>query len=446
MHQDVVIVGAGIAGCVLARLLAADGWRVTVIGESRPPSWEGLSPRAQDGLHRVGCTAAAALCASPSPRRGIWNGRPAAANREFLFSRADLDAALRADARASGARMVEGRVFASERTPTGWRVDVQGHPPVTADFLVEARGRAALAHGSQRWVGARTVALARHFAFDAPQASASGVGAFADGWAWFAIFGGTRLVVQLVTDAAQAGDHERLLDAAARDIPPLAELLAHARPVDRMSARDATPRMADGLVEERYLRVGDAAYAPDPLSGQGIYESVGGAMTAYRHIGTVLTRPDHAQASARFVWERAVERFSRLTHAGRDFYRAERRWSDRPFWRRRAEQDLSALPELATATAASVRDRPVAALRTIEPRPVVISAQHPRGVWSIADVPVAALLAEVAAGGTASMADLCRRFRADERRIGLALAWLRSQGALPVTANVKLPPLAAHGI
>ncbi|HLO78639.1 MAG TPA: FAD-dependent oxidoreductase, partial [Magnetospirillum sp.] len=353
MNQDVVIVGAGIAGCVLARQLAADGWRVALVGRPRAASWEGLSPRAYEGFHRVGCRHAAALCATPSPRRGIWNGQPSAANSEFLFFRPDLDAALRADAADAGAQVIEATVTALERTGHGWTAHVPGQPPITATFAVEARGRSALPHAPTGWTGPRTVALARQFAMAAPIPHASGIGSFANGWAWFATFGQSRLVVQLVVDSvvgAAVSHYSRLLSDAVRDVPPLAALLDGATPVDGVSARDATPRLAGEMTGPGFLRLGDAAYAPDPLSGQGIYEAVGGAMTAYRHVTTALTRPTESDVSARFVRERVTERFARLAAVGREFYRGETRWPDRPFWRNRAELDLSGLPSLPPVT------------------------------------------------------------------------------------------------
>lgn len=419
--HDILIAGGGVAGLVAARLLAADGWRVALVGQPRPAAWEGISPRVVEGFRRAGCTRAEAACATVVPRSGTWNGERHAANVECLVERPVLDAALWADARDAGAELIEGRIERLERDGDGWRLN-----DLTGRFLIEARGRKAPKAGPHRWSGPHTVALAQAFR-GPPAAAESGVTAMPDGWAWVAVLPDGRRLVQVFADAAAVPGREGLAAFHAERLataPDLLEWLGEARPAGEITARDATPVLAAEADAPASLRIGDAAFAIDPLSGHGTYEAIGGALIARPVIATLLDRPGDAVTALRFHRERVVDAFHRHALAGRAFYCQETRWSDRPFWRDRATWDPRTLPEPPPAPVrAEVVERPVIEGRHVVLRRVVVTPQHRRGILSIDDVPLAPLLDVLAAGG-----DPAAALGRTPAQVAKAEAWLARQG------------------
>ncbi|MGC2855816.1 NAD(P)/FAD-dependent oxidoreductase [Novispirillum sp. DQ9] len=430
VSPDLVILGGGIAGLVLARLQAAAGRRVRVIGRPRAPALEGLSPRVLEGLRRAGCAQAVAACTTAVPRVGQWNGRLSALNQEYIVERPVLDEALRADARAAGAEVVDARAPALDALPGG-------------ALVIEARGRQAPRPEAPRWTGPRTVALARIYDGGAGGSAESGVLAHADGWAWFAALPDGRRAVQVFLDAAEAPSRPEMEAAHARTIatvPDLAVWLGDAPPLGPVTAREATPLFigtgGDGTGGEddgAPLRLGDAAYAIDPLSGHGMYEAIGAALIAHPVVNTLLDRPDDAALARRFLDERARDAFHRHALVGRAFYAQEERWADRPFWRDRATWDEATLPAPPPPPPRPrVETRPVIMDGFVTERAVVATPQHPRGVYSIEDVPVAALLERLpGATGPEALAAALDRSPAQVVR---ALDWLGRQGLVSETA------------
>lgn len=418
-----VILGAGIAGLVLARLQAAAGRPVTVIGRPRAPAWEGLSPRVLEGLKRAGCDQAVAVCTTAVPRVGRWNGRLSALNQEFIVERPVLDAALRADARAAGAEVIEDTVPSDENAVAD------------AALVIEARGRQAPRAGAVGWSGPRTVALARLYAGDGGAAE-SGVMSFDDGWAWFAALPDGRRAVQIFADAAEAPNRQQMgafHGRAVAAIPDLADWLGAAEPLGPVTAREATPLFVGTELDGR-LRLGDAAYAIDPLSGHGMYEAIGAALLAHPAVSTILDRPQDAALARRFLDERAREAFHRHALVGRAFYEQETERADRPFWQARAGWDPAGLPPVPYAPARPVVEvRPMIADGFVVERPVVATPQHPRGVYSIEDVPVVPLLAPDAL--SASPEDLAARFGKTPAAVRRALDWLGRLGLRSAPAD-----------
>jgi flavin-dependent dehydrogenase len=81
-----------------------------------------------------------------------------------------------------------------------------------------------------------------------------------------------------------------------------------------------------------WLAVGDAAVAYDPLSSYGVTAALGTGLHAADAIqgliaGRLQTMTDYSQ-----LQERA---FSAIWAQQTDLYAAERRWTDKRFWRRR---------------------------------------------------------------------------------------------------------------
>ena len=342
MQETIIILGAGPAGGAVALGLIRLGYEVIVVGQPRPfDAVEGISERVVEGLKGAGFKRALEAIRAPSARNATWNGASNSANTERLINRRDLDAGIWQDLLDAGVSCINARVTKVKHSETGVEVTVQhqddGAPEtLQGDFLVEARGRAAPSAGLKRFRGAETVSLLQYW--QGPPATAqSAAVSFEGGWAWFAMTEQGKRYLQLTFDVATANlppkaelGHfctERLLQ-----IPQAEPFMADAKPVGEPHARTSTPILCEEAVGERRIRVGDAAMAVDPLSGNGIFQAMSSALQAPAVINTILKSPQNAELAKQFHQSRVTALFYRFARIGRDFYRMEEQWQDRPFW------------------------------------------------------------------------------------------------------------------
>ncbi len=436
---DVVVLGGGIAGAVAGRQLARAGRRVALVTTQRTTSvLEGMSPRTEDGLRFAGCEHALAAAGPWVDRFSHWNGEARQANGETLVDRKSLDAGLIDDAREAGVDVRFGRVDAVSRSPDGWHVVTPDadETDVGAGFLIEARGRQAPARGNRQH-GPASTALVRRWQLLEGHAPISAVASFAQGWGWFAHPGGPEADLQVVVAGRELPPREKL-DAFYMDrvgeIAPAAEWLRGAMPEGPTTARNANVYLCDDVVGVRSIRVGDAAHALDPLSGHGQFQAISTALNAIAVVNTLIDRPESGDLARRFYEDRVVQAFLTQARVGRDFYRLEQRWSDGPFWSERARwpDDLPAHPK-PDAAAPEIARRPVVENGYVVEREVVVTADHPRGVWQIDGVPLVRLmhyLDQQWRPGADLSAEAAEHLSCEPKQVETALAWLGHRGLL----------------
>ncbi|MDH0646925.1 tryptophan 7-halogenase [Pseudomonas sp. GD03858] len=399
----ILVLGAGPAGAATALGLRRMGYPVSVVSDWRRfAAVEGVSQRVLEGLRHAGLGAALAQATTPATRQVQWNGQQLQLNQECLLDRQRFDQALREDLRRAGVELIEGRVREAWHGP-GHQVRLEDGRTVHGDFLVEARGRQApLAEGRLR--GPETVSLLNLWQ-SAPGAPASAVESLDDGWAWMARLGDGRCYWQVT------------LDAAAVDLPGKAGLPAYCAERRRGSAlvaqlfdeqalapaqvhaRSSTAILAGACAGADWLRVGDAAMAVDPLSGNGIFQSLSSALQAPMVINTLLQRPERAALAQRFHQARVEQLFLRFARIGRDFYAQEAQRGAQPFWaRRQGWPDTQALHAAADWQAVRVEHRPVLREGWVEEAEVVVTADQPLGVWHLQGVELAPVVRGLRAG------------------------------------------------
>jgi flavin-dependent dehydrogenase len=235
----------------------------------------------------------------------------------------------------------------------GWQVDAVTDGPIVrldAEFLVEAAGRAS---SLSRLPAARKTIYDRLVGVVATVEPSCGevwvdhrmlLEAAEDGWWYSAPIPGPRLVVAWMTDPdlrnKTAG---RLRDLWHHELDRVPHTRARVPPravarVGVIAANSYCRRAAHG----RWLAVGDAAAAYDPLSGQGIVQALkmgqeAAAAVVAAQTGATRALDDYADAVA--------EGFHQYLRLRREYYRAERRWPNSPFWnRRRVDPDLLTSP------------------------------------------------------------------------------------------------------
>lgn len=400
----ILVLGAGPAGAAAAIGLRRLGYSVAVISEWRRfAAVEGVSQRVLEGLRHAGLVHAMASAAPPAPRRVHWNGDAHGVNQECLVDRPVFDAALREDLRRAGVELIEARVRSVESSAAGHRLYLEPGGVQHADFLVEARGRQApLAAGRLR--GPETVSLL-NFWRQAPGVAASAVESLSDGWAWMARLADGRCYWQITLDVASAGlpPREQLPAYCAerrRHSALVAEIFGAAalQPAE-VHARSSTAILFHDCGGANWLRVGDAAMAVDPLSGNGIFQSLSSALQAPAVINTLLRHPERAELALGFHQRRVEHLFLRFARTGRDFYALEQRWAAHPFWHKRsAWPDSEPMHAAVDASQVRVERLPVIRDGLIEEAEVVVTADQPLGIWHLQGVALAPLVRAVQDG------------------------------------------------
>jgi menaquinone-9 beta-reductase len=313
---DVIVVGAGPAGCIAALTLAKAGARVALVdkaGAGRDKACGDLiGPRGVRLLNDLGLTVAGAprvgdmIVAGPSGRRVLL---PARAGRTYpghavIVPRARFDSDLRDAALSAGAVEVSSRVASVD----SGRVVLDGGEVLDADFVIGADGatsttartaglvdpaRVLWGFAVRGYIEADVTTPLIALWNDAPRRGFPGYG-----WLFPGPDGANiGLGIGLRHSRLEAHRAQQQLDAFRMHLIRIGLL----DPGRQLPARVLGGWLKMGLVgtrpaEGRVLLVGDAAGLVNPLQGEGIAQSLASGHAA---AGAVLTRPADAAAAYR---------------------------------------------------------------------------------------------------------------------------------------------------
>ena len=364
---DIVIAGAGPAGAATARRLAQAGCRVVLLERScfdGPRVGESLAPNVQPLLADLGVWQQF-VDLTPLPSygtRSVWGG-PLPAEHSHLqnpylhgwhvdrlaFDRMLAESAVRAGAQlrldTQLLRCVPGK-------HGGFNLSLSGGDELCAGFVIDATGRGStLARrlGAKSLTFDRLVGVAAQFEnSNAATKCYTLVETTADGWWYSAPAGSDRSVVMLMTDG------DLICSQGTKEMPLWSKALSRAGLTSTsiagckmkwgprvFSAVSHRLQRADGC-RRRWLAVGDAALAVDPISGSGVVRALRTAKAAAATVLASLAGDESAITSYEADRDRECTEYL-INRAG--YYGIERRWPNAPFWRRR----LNVLSSLASA-------------------------------------------------------------------------------------------------
>jgi flavin-dependent dehydrogenase len=358
---DVAVIGCGPAGSAVAASLAKRGRSVVAFERSRfdtPRIGETFGGELQPLLEAIDAWDSFVEM-SPVPFRSVLSawGSPELTERSsithpfgdgFHVDRARFDELLARASEAAGAsvRLGTGRCKV-ERTEHGFRVQPARGPATEARILIDASGHGAPAtiglRPDRRWIAwDRMVGLVGRLSVKAPSESDLLIEACEEGWWYSAPQPDGTLVVALMTDAdlstagPRAGLDTRWRAALGRTLHTAERTagLAIRSPVCVVRADtgcltpDPSPRI---------YTVGDAAFALDPLAGNGVARAIRSGIEAAETIDQVLSGKPSRQSPT-------VDRVSKALKRRARYYSIEDRWPDAPFWLRRRAADWAAAP------------------------------------------------------------------------------------------------------
>lgn len=411
--SHIIVLGAGIAGACVALGLKRLGYQVSICGQPRSfAAVEGISERTLQGLQHAGFHYALQDLPKPSPRQACWNGIRSAANTETLVDRQRFDQGILQDLQTADIPYYEGHIATvnhNNSTHTIQLQQVDSSYVLEADFLVEARGRKAPLSKQSRSYGINTLSILQYWQ-GKPLAAQSAVESFELGWAWMAALadGSRYLQVTVDTKHTHLPDKQHLAHFCQQQLETLdisPPFLANAQYSGHFHVRNSTPFLAKQVVGEHWIRVGDAAMAVDPLSGNGIFQALSSALQAPAVIHTLLKKKENTHLAQQFHQQRIEHLFQRFSRIGRDFYQQERQWQH-PFWQQRKQwpDNQTSHPSIQSGQV-TIETRPVLQDDFIEEQEVLITPNQPLGIWQVGGAAIVPLVRQLQNEGGLELKD-----------------------------------------
>jgi flavin-dependent dehydrogenase len=352
---DVVVCGAGPAGCSAAVILGDLGWSTVVVHGKTPTNWHPSESVSTEALGRVLRLFRTEFLPHTVPLHGVatdvaWgNGSlqntaqptPSSPVSAHL-NRTEFDHTLRHVARGHGARFLQGTHCHSLRRKRGWwHVHVQD-VHVRAKFLVLATGRNSGSFTqhlpAQKIVHDRLVALCANLPFDPPHPQGRLIiESQQSGYCYALETDSHHVTVCALTDT------DLLAQRSLTPIECWRSMLANSPEISaRFHLRDVTPetfsvRSARSsylapFAGSHWIAVGDAASSHDPIFGAGVDHAVATGI-AGAHAADALLRGD-AVAAERYTAS-LTQQYQTYLHKRRECYLDEPRWNNSLFWKRR---------------------------------------------------------------------------------------------------------------
>ena len=355
LETEICVIGGGPAGATAARRLALLGHDVCLVEREAFPRrhvGESLTPGILPLLDFLDLRSSVERAGFLRPHESMvrWDGatrrvttRPGEPG--FQVDRGRFDQLLLEAAVDAGARLLQPvSARPPERAPDGgWRVALhrqEALSAINARFLVDASGRRSVVRRGGQHDAVPTMALYAYWRGTGITDAATRVEAGADEWFWGApLPDGTFNAAVFVDPKRYAATGRRGLSEFYRSLLADSALLRDClggRLASDVVACDASSRHAHRPVGEGFVKAGEASFAVDPLSSQGVQTAMASALQASTVAHTMLTRPENADVAAAFYRDRQAENVERSRTTAARFYGEKAAHCPRPFWRKRA--------------------------------------------------------------------------------------------------------------
>jgi flavin-dependent dehydrogenase len=345
---DITIAGGGPAGSILALLAARAGYRILLVEKSRfdkPRFGETAPPELRRALAHVGLEhlAQVPFCRDAAEVLSVW-GSDEPMSRHHIFSpygaglhldRRAFDEVLALTALDAGADLRLGCSARFEAEPHGgYSVQLSTGEHVRSGAAILATGRAGGGLGlpyARSYLDSNVAVAACFFSPSGVFGSQTVIEAVSGGWFYLAALPDNQILAVLITLATLVPSSRRArlrwwLEALARTTL-VRKALNGCRLPETLKVANARASFARRGSGDRWLAIGDARIAPDPLSGQGILWAIEDAILTMDCLSS-MQWPDLAQ----YMRAKTIDELETYLNDRTRVYSSERRFRGDAFW------------------------------------------------------------------------------------------------------------------
>ncbi len=357
---DIVIIGGGIAGCIAAISLI-DSYQVTLVDKLLEPGeriGESLAPASQRILKQLDLLEGLENQLGTLYQKNVGMQSYWGSNQVHLvddlrnpdgcvrnLDRQAFETYLRKTAEARGVHCVWGaKLHSSAYENSRWQLQLRASDTalsdttISASFVIDASGRQshfARSLGIKRQAEDRLVACWATLP-NSRTNTMSTISASENGWWYSAVVPGDRRVVAFHTDADLVAKSELKTVASflelAKGNPVIWPLLSeHENAIAFKGTVAANSTKLEQVAGQQWVALGDAALSFDPLSSQGMYNAMAGAM----QLQDLLVRYGFTETLQKMHTEQTEHIWHHYLKHKSIFYQAETRWKGSAFWKRR---------------------------------------------------------------------------------------------------------------
>lgn len=374
--KSIIILGAGPSGVTCAIGLKKLGYDVTIISKKKPfDALEGFSERTLAGLKNAGCLNALRTISEKAARDATWNNERSDKNFEYIVERKLFDKALLLDAEENGIIVIEGvgKIVNISESKIKVKINDATDLLFEALFIVDARGRLSPRNAKKK--SKETISFLVKYK-NINSLSRTSLNTSIYGWVWRASFGKDNNYLQL-TSSPKVGENNFF------EIMNEDEKKIISKDI-KIIKRESTSYYSKLIIRDNYIKIGDAACAVDPLSGNGVFQALGTALISPYVIHTLLNAEESDKKAAKIFFKNRVnDIFYRFARMGREFYSLEKEfesdfWKDRSSW-----PDLKKYDNSQTKIKVKIEKKGILIAPFIKAHDVVITNDAPMGIWRI---------------------------------------------------------------
>lgn len=270
--------------------------------------------------------------------------RAAQTRHALIVDRTDFDASLKNHAARAGIQITEGeqaRVL-GQNEDGDWSLALTNGTysrTVQCRFLVDASGAGRVLAATHEHLTPPSLALSAQCAVSEPATSM--VEACEHHWLWAAGKGGSMTVTAFLDPAQVTIDKHDLLGHFRHYLEKSSLLPKTAEVMGTIHSCDATTRKSKHLVGDRYINVGNAAFALDPLSSHGVQYALVSALQASKVVHSLLSQPENSEIAQRFYTKSVGSILKQSINQCAKIYAEQAAFCQDPFWTRHPEPILN---------------------------------------------------------------------------------------------------------